>query len=202
MEEQGAGWLRMASGLGKCSFQFAKKLWREWDWCAERLSRGRNASVETFQGWRTWLHPKPIGWDTSVLDRSASHWRQFDARQTQPEAWRTSGDVLQWGRMECEGQDPDQSKKIKKSNNKRGASSTAVRKRKWSKCRMFSRKATGAWTQMQCNGRNMNAEQAGNGPLDGGGGHGNGKRELALPGTSLQGPGCWDRGEDDGRRWR
>lgn len=86
-------------------------------------------SVEMFQGWRTWLHPKPIGLGenfredvfqyTSVLDRSASHWRELDAGQTQPETRRTSGDVLQWGRMECEGQDPDQSKK--KSNNERGA---------------------------------------------------------------------------------
>lgn len=67
------------------------------------------------------MHPKPIGWDTSVLDRSASHWRQFDASQTQPETWRTSGDVLQWGRMECEGQDPDQSKKKKKQQQKRSS---------------------------------------------------------------------------------
>jgi len=40
------------------------------------------------------------------------------------------------------------------------------------------------WQEHEC------GKQAGNGHLDGGGGHGNGKRELALPGTSLQGPGC------------
>lgn len=76
--------------------------------------------------------PKPIGWVrtsedvfqyTSLLDRSASRWRQLDAGQTQPETRRTSGDVLQWGRMECEGQEPDQSKK--KSNNERGDPLTA-----------------------------------------------------------------------------
>ncbi len=99
--------------------------------CAEGSSRGTNASVEMFQGWRTWSKANWLGENfredvfqyISLLDRSASHWRQLDAGQTQPETRRTSGDVLQWGRMECEGQEPDQSKK--KSNNERGAPSTA-----------------------------------------------------------------------------
>ncbi len=133
------------------------------------------------QGWRNWSKANWLGENfredvfqyTSLLDCSASHWRQLDPGQTQPETRRTSGDVLQWGRMECEGQEPDQSKK--KSNNERGDPSTAGNENEVNADCLAG--ATGTWTQLQCNGRNMNADQEGNGPLNGGGGYECGKRE-------------------------
>lgn len=61
----------------------------------------REQCVEMFQGWRTWSKSNWLGESfredvfqyTSLLDRSASHWRELDAGQTQPETRRTSGDI-------------------------------------------------------------------------------------------------------------